>query len=321
MRRRVLDRPTPAASPVPRAHFDPKSGWFRRIERAVSLALSRRVWPRVPGASWPLTAILRAHLTLAETEVPIVGLPAAFDGTRWLFVSDVHAGPFLSRGSLDRAFEALGEARADVVIHGGDLATSNAREVETHAAAVSGLRAPLGVFAVLGNHDHYTRDLPALLRFYDRCGVRVLDNDAVAIERAGARVALAGIDDWNFGRPDLGRALVRARETAPEAPIILASHNPDAFFAAASSGVALVLSGHTHGGQVRVPGRPVLVRMSRYRLDDGAYRSGSAHVVVSRGLGVTGLPLRVFCAPEALVVTLRSAQDPPSQGRDDGLGF
>jgi predicted MPP superfamily phosphohydrolase len=125
------------------------------------------------------------------------------------------------------------------------------------------------------------------------------------LEKSGSRLALAGIDDWNFGKPRLDRALDEARRLAPGAPVVLVSHNPDAFFDAAARGVALMLSGHTHGGQVRIPGRPVLVRMSRYRLDEGRYERSGAQLVVSRGLGVSGIPLRLFCPPEALLVTLR----------------
>jgi predicted MPP superfamily phosphohydrolase len=307
MRRRTLGPPKPAAPEHPRAHFDPKSGWFRTIERAASLVLSRHVWPRVPGSSIPYAAILDRFLTVAAAEIPIANLPAPFDGTALLFISDVHAGPFLSRAALSRAFLRLAELRADIVIHGGDLATSNVREILQHGDALSRLTAPLGVFAVYGNHDHYTGDLAGVERFFTSCGVRVLNNDAVTVLRGGERLALAGIDDWNIGRPDLDRALARSESVAPDAPVVLISHNPDAFFEAAVRGVSLTLAGHTHGGQVRIPGRPVLVRMSRYRLDEGRFHHEGSHLVVSRGLGVSGIPLRIACSPEAVLVTLRVA--------------
>ncbi|HUC44150.1 MAG TPA: metallophosphoesterase [Candidatus Sulfotelmatobacter sp.] len=321
MHRRTLDPPRPAeglglahsplgppheAAPRPRAHFDPKRGWFRRIERAASLALSRHVWPRLPGISWPYRGILRGSLTLAEAEIPLRGLAGVLEGLTMLFISDVHAGPFLDPGVLAEAFEKLQAVRADVVIHGGDLATSVPQEIEPHEPAFRGLTAPCGAFAVLGNHDHYASNLPRIRSFYERCGIRLLVNDAVAIGRNGAALALAGIDDWNIGRPDLGRAIAAARAAAPGSPIVLASHNPDGFFDAADAGVSLVLAGHTHGGQVRIPGRPVLVRMSRYRLDEGRYERRDAQIVVSRGIGVCGLPVRLFCPPEALRITLRS---------------
>ncbi len=307
MRRRTLGPPKPAVSRHPRAHFDPKSGWFRRIERASSLFLSQHVWPRVPGSAIPYALILERLLTVASAEIPIADLPAPFDGTTVLFLSDVHAGPFLSPSALARAFERLATLKADVVIHGGDLASSNVREILHHADAISGLTAPLGAFAVFGNHDHYTGDVAGVGRFFETCGVRVLNNDAVALSRGGARIALAGIDDWNIGRPDLAMAMDRSGLVAPNAPIVLISHNPDASLEAAARGVALTLSGHTHGGQVRIPGRPVLVRMSRFWLDEGRFEHDGAHIVVSRGLGVSGIPLRIACPPEAVLVTLRVA--------------
>jgi predicted MPP superfamily phosphohydrolase len=259
----------------------------------------------------PYAALLDRFLTVACADIPIAGLPAAFDGVRVMFLSDVHAGPFLSRGALASAFSRLAMLEPDVVIHGGDMATSNVRELAPHAEAVAGFTAPLGAFAVFGNHDHYTGDLAGVRRFFEACGVRVLNNDAVALSRSGARIALAGIDDWNVGRPDLDRALAACGDVAPSAPIVLISHNPDASLTAASRGVALTLSGHTHGGQVRIPGRPVLVRMSRFRLDEGRFEHGRCQIVVSRGLGVSGVPLRIACAPEAVLVTLRVLGDSP----------
>ena len=306
MRRRTLDPPKPAVPGVPRAHFDPKSGWFRRIERSSSLFLTKHVWPRVPGSALPYSTILERYLTVASADIPIANLPPSFDGTTLLFLSDIHAGPFLSPSALARVFAKLATLRADVVIHGGDLATSSVREILRHEETVAGLTGGLGAFAVFGNHDHYTGDIPGVGRFFESCGVHVLNNDAIALSRGGERIALAGIDDWNIGRPDLDHALARCGHVAPAAPVVLISHNPDAALAAAAAGASLTLSGHTHGGQVRIPGRPVLVRMSRYFLDEGRFTHDRTHIVVSRGLGVSGIPLRIACAPEAVFITLRS---------------
>ena len=159
------------------------------------------------------------------------------------------------------------------------------------------------MFGVLGNHDHYGGDSERLVENLESFGIRILDNDAVVLKKGGERLALCGIDDWNAGQPDLDRALA----AAGDAPVILLSHNPDAFVAACRRGVALTLSGHTHGGQIRIPGMGVLVRMSRYRLDEGRYRAESSEIVVSRGIGVSGVPLRMGCPPEAVLVRLRAA--------------
>jgi len=178
-------------------------------------------------------------------------------------------------------------------------------EFPPHAASFSMLRAPLGTFAVLGNHDHYSGEPRRLRELVEGCGIEVLHNRSVILERNGGRMVLAGIDDLLCGTPDLDAALAGA---PPGLPVLLLSHNPDVLFDASRRGVALVLSGHTHGGQIRLPGLPVLVRMSRYRLDEGRYAVDGAQLVVSRGLGATGVPLRLFCPPEAVLVTLRRAR-------------
>ncbi len=305
--RHVLAAPE-AARPVARSHFDPQEGWFRRIERNVSRFLSRRVFPLVPGIDLPYAWVLDRWLECSEAEIAVGGLRPGLHGLSLLLITDLHAGPFLAPGALRRALDRATSTDPDLVVLGGDYATTHLRELEPHLDALATLEAPLGVFAVLGNHDHYTESAGRLRAMIESTGVRVLHNDAVRIERDGARLLLAVIDDLHWGKPDLGAALTRARALDPGAPILLVSHNPDVFFDAAARGVALVLSGHTHGGQVRIPGGPVLVRMSRYRLDDGRFRFGTAELVVSRGIGVSGLPLRLGCPPEVVRLTLKGEE-------------
>jgi hypothetical protein len=295
--------PVRRAEPRHRRLFHPRHGWFRRLERRINLALSRDLFPRVPGMAAVYGLQLRAGLTVSEAEVSIAGLPQPFDGAGILLITDLHAGPFLSPAALRLAFDRLQGLQPDVVLLGGDLATSLLSEVERQRQQFSALRAPLGVFAVLGNHDHYTGEPAAMRALLEGCGITVLHNRAVTLRRADRQVTLCGIDDLNCGEPDLDRALQGA---AGKETTILLSHNPDIFFAAAQRGVDLVLSGHTHGGQIRIPGLPVLVRMSRYRLDHGHFRLDGSQLVVSRGLGVSGVPLRLACTPEAVFLRLRA---------------
>jgi hypothetical protein len=292
------------ASPRRRLWFHPRTGWFRRLERAAEHLLSRHVYPRVPGLARLYSFQMERHLTLVEGDVPVRGLPREFDGARVLLVTDIHVGPFVRPEAVRRVLARLQSVAPDLVLLGGDLATARVDEFPPCAAAFRALRAPLGVFAVLGNHDHYTGDPAALRAMVEGCGIPVLHNRSVVLERGAGRVVLAGVDDMHAGFPDLGAALAGAPAGLP---VILLSHNPDIFFEAIERGVALVLSGHTHGGQIRVPGLPVLVRMSRYRLDEGPYEADGARLVVSRGLGVTGVPLRLACPPEAVLVRLRRA--------------
>jgi len=206
---------------------------------------------------------------------------------------------------LEQTFDRLSALRPDLILLGGDLTTARIEDFIDAQAAFRRLRAPLGVYAVLGNHDHYTGQARRLRRMLDDCGIETLHNRGLPLHRDGQTLTLAGVDDLLMGQPDLRRALRGA-----EPPVILLSHNPDLFFEAVRAGVALMLSGHTHGAQIRVPGLPVLVRQSRYRLDEGRYRAGETELVVSRGLGATGVPWRAACPPEAVWLTLRPVASP-----------
>ena len=312
--RESLGEPS-TARPRARRYFNPVSGWFRRLERAVNQFLSGRIFSRISWIDRPYAVQLDRMLTISEAEIPLSRLPEAFDGTTVMLITDVHTGPFLTVRGLRRTFGRLAALSPDLILLGGDLTTSAVADLRTSLAAYAGLSAPLGVHAVLGNHEHYTGEPSRVRELLSEAGVGVLHNRAVALERGGERLILAGIDDLNAGKPDLDAALADARrlavgdggpagETSP-APILLLSHNPDVFFEASRRGVSLVLSGHTHGGQIRIPGLPVLVRMSRYRLDHGRYVANGAELVVSRGLGASGLPLRIACSPEAVLLTLR----------------
>jgi len=290
------------ARPRPRHLFDPDTGWLRRLERNFSIWLGRHFYPRLPWIERAYDGQLRRGLTVSEADVLLAGLPQAFEGFRILLVTDLHAGPFVSPAALRHSLERLLSLEPDVVLLGGDLTTCHLEEFVSHREAFEVLDAPHGVFGVLGNHDYYTEQAPRLRALIEQAGIRVLHNDSTELVHRGARLSLAGVDDLLRGRPDVARAL---RGTRP--PVVLLSHNPDLFFTAAQHGVALMLSGHTHGGQMRVPGLPVLVRQSRFRLDEGRYRIGTSELVVSRGLGAVGLPWRVACPPEAVLLTLGGA--------------
>jgi predicted MPP superfamily phosphohydrolase len=284
-----------------RPWFHPRRGWLRRLERSVSRWLGARVYPHVPGIALPYGYLLRRDLTLSEAEVDLSDLPAAFDGLRILVVSDVHVGPFVSPAVIGETFARLLALRPDLILLPGDMISSRTEEIGPFASAFRALAAPLGVYAVLGNHDHYGGDPARVREILAGLGTRVLHNESIRLNRGGAALSLAGVDDLLLGSPDLQAALA-----GTEPPVVLLSHNPDMLFRAARRKVALVLSGHTHGGQIRVPGLPVLVRQSRYRLDEGRYRAGDTELIVSRGLGAVALPWRAGCPPEAVLLRLRS---------------
>ena len=291
----------PETTDFPRRHlFNPKDGWFRRTERATNKFLSRQVFPRLPWIRQPYAAILERSLTVSEAEVRLRGMGGS-GNVRVLVISDIHAGPFVSNEVLQRAFERLLTLRPELILLPGDFATIAVHEVEEVVPALRCLEAPLGVYGVLGNHDYYTRDTARLSRLLEDAGIELLQNRSVTIEKNDASFLLGGVDDLLGGRPSIGAALQGRRDGIPT---VVMSHNPDVFPDAVEHGVTLLVAGHTHGGQIRVPGLSVLVRMSRYRLDEGRFEVDGSELIVSRGLGVTGLPLRIACPPEALLLSL-----------------
>jgi predicted MPP superfamily phosphohydrolase len=229
-----------------------------------------------------------------------------------LLVTDLHAGPFLRPEALAPIVDALVPLAPDLVVFGGDAVTGTIDDLETVLPLVERLaQAPLGAWFCRGNHEYFTGDPPAVEARLATAGVRSLVNDSVRLSHGGVPIVVAGIDDLLLGRPDWVAVLTRHG-----VPDVLLAHNPDHFYDAERRGVPLVLSGHTHGGQVRLPGWGPIVRHSRFCLDEGLYQFGESLLVVSRGLGVSALPWRAGALPEVVLVTIRSGRrEPPGSGR------
>ncbi|HLV13438.1 MAG TPA: metallophosphoesterase [Trueperaceae bacterium] len=224
---------------------------------------------------------------------------------RLALLTDLHLGPYLGEEELERWVAATLREEPDVVLLGGDLVDQRYRgDLSELARHLPRLAAPLGVYAVLGNHDHARfRRIDALTDMLAAAGVTLLANDAARLRED---LVLAGIDDLRVGRPDLDATLAAARRSGAEdgGATALLSHNPDVI-PEVPGDVDLVLAGHTHGGQVRLPLVGAVVTSSRY---GRRYLSGWVEApmpaFVSRGLGVTGLPFRYDCPAELAVITL-----------------
>lgn len=282
------------------------SFWW--VERKISYFVSHRLLPLIPGIDRFYGRHLRRQLRLSTTTVRLKGLDSAWHGARILVVSDFHTGPFLSCHALKRAIEKLCDLEPDLILLAGDIVSNRLDEFDSHRDAFLQLKARNGVVAVLGNHDHYCGEPLQIKSKLGELGIEVLDNRAIQVSRhkdgRTGNLHIAGIDDYGHGAPDLSAAL----SSAPcDEPLILLSHNPDILFEAAERGVNLVVSGHTHGGQIRLPGLPPLVTMSQHRITSGRFVWQNTDLVVSRGLGVVGLPLRVFCTPDAVLIELEAA--------------
>ena len=244
----------------------------------------------------------RRRLCIRTIEVPIAGLSPAFDGYRIAQLSDLHIG------SLDRLERGLDWARRanalapDLAVVTGDFVTSGTAYYEDAARVTGALEAPGGTLAVLGNHDQW--NAPALIAALEQRGVRVLCNAWRLVERDGASLVVAGIDDAYAGRADLEQTLAGRPSGVPT---ILLAHYPSTFAAAADRGVELTLSGHTHGGQLAVPFLARYLNFARLtgQASQGLHSRGKSQLYVNGGLGTSGPPLRLGVPPEIALIVLR----------------
>ena len=242
---------------------------------------------------------------VSETDIFIRELPASFDGFRITQISDVHHSRIVSLDEVRRVVELARQTKPDLVALTGDYTTAYRRYIEPCAEALGALGAPDGVWAVLGNHDHYT-DPQLTTRALTRARIEVLNNANTTIRRGADTLQLAGIDDWLWAGTDWSRALYGINKKQPS---LLLSHQPRVFDLAETQNISLIMSGHTHGGQIRMPfiGPPARYTSEDLRYVRGLYRRNGTQLYVSRGTGVIGLPVRFGVRPEIAVLRLRRA--------------
>lgn len=263
------------------------------------------------------------RLVVRPLDVSFPDLPRGLEGMRIVQLSDLHVGPHTSRRHLERIVEAVRSAQPDLIALTGDQVDDYARDVEPLGRAFGGLRAPLGVVAIPGNHDVYAGWEP-VRRGMEGLGWRVLVNEAVPLERDGARFWLAGTGDPAGGRPgdhpvapDVARTLAAV---PPDAFTIALAHNPVLWPQLAERGVGLTLSGHTHHGQLSIPRLGWSVASVFLDLAMGVYRRGRSVLYINPGTNFWGIPLRIGALPEVTVVTLHRSPVVPVQERADGTG-
>ena len=235
--------------------------------------------------------------------VTVPNLPRSFDGLRVAFLTDIHHGPYVGLGDVRGFVRTALALRPDLILLGGDYTLRDAKYIRPCFGVLASLKAPLGVFGVLGNHDR-EYGAEATERAMADAGIAGLVNAGVWLTRGADRLRLAGVDDLWRGRPDVAAALA---DTKPTEACLLVSHNPDVAETMTDRRVGLMLSGHTHGGQVIAPGLTNPFIPSRYgdKYAHGLADAPTTRVYTSRGLGVTGLPVRYNCPPEITLLTLR----------------
>lgn len=287
-------------APAPRGPLSGKRTPLRRWFAAATAAVNRAL-DLLPMGRW-LHRRLHQRLEFTPLEMPLRDGAPGLDGLRIAFLSDVHAGSFLREQELVRLFERVQEQRPDLVLLGGDLINTREREILMFREPLQRLRPRYGVFAVPGNHDHFFGpDIGLWTAFLQEHGVEVLNNRGCRIEHGGGSFWLCGVDDLTEGTPDLAAALRGRRDREPA---ILLAHHPDFFFEAAAVDIDLTLSGHTHGGQIRIAGWAP-IHHSRFGYERGWFTVNGCRLYVGRGVGVTVLPVRIDATPEIPIVTLR----------------
>lgn len=250
-------------------------------------------------------------LTVRKVAISIAQLPSAFDGFILAHLSDFHYHPIYTARPIIQGIREANKLSPDIVVLTGDFVTnplfglrrrtSIQAQAEPCAELLSQLRARQGTYAVLGNHDQSSRPAVVTASLQKR-GIRVLRNQAVSVERNGSRIWLAGVDDALLGADDLPRAIstIPTKDT-----IILLAHEPDIADEVAEYPVSVQLSGHSHGGQIRLPvlGPPYLPELAR-KYPWGLRKVGDLSLYTNCGLGTLGLPMRLNCPPEVTLIRL-----------------
>ena len=239
--------------------------------------------------------------------IPVPNLSSELNHLTVVQLSDIHVGPFMPPEELAEYVEAVNRLKPDIIALTGDFVTGSDSEVVPCAESLARLQARYGVFACMGNHDVYARAEDKLEHLFAEKGIETLRNNAKSIRIAGSKVSMLGIDDLERGHSDLRRALTVCEREPGEVKVLL-SHRPEVFPAAAKGDIDLVLSGHYHGGQVKLS--PTAGSLSVARLltpyADGLFRLArgghgarkTSHLFVSRGIGITGVPIRINCPPQ-----------------------
>ncbi len=280
------------------------------------------------AAAVPFATMLHGMVSTAfnfavrREQVVIPDLPSAFDGLRVAHISDMHCGSFASTDSVERAVELIMNEKPDIICFTGDMVNNKAEEAEPFREVLSRLKAPMGVFSVLGNHDYgdyvpwdsaieKKANLDRLKTLQKEAGLDLLVNEHRMLERDGQRIAVAGVENWGAAMrfPKYGDLRKATHGTERTPFVLLLSHDPSHWEAEVVKDfpqVGLTLSGHTHGFQfgVDIPGFKWSPVQYVYRQWAGLYSNGKQHIYVNRGLGFLGFMGRVGIRPEITVLEL-----------------
>ncbi|MDM5353405.1 metallophosphoesterase [Lysinibacillus sp. fkY74-1] len=233
-------------------------------------------------------------------------VPASFDGLRIVQVSDLHDALF--GNNQEKLIAKVKETNPDYIFITGDVIDSNRYDLNQSLQAVKGLVDITDVYYVLGNHEVATNKVSEIYEALSSLGVHILANESTVLERDGERLAIVGIEDPLMGRSTEDMLELATAYLPDDMFKMLLAHRPEVFNTYVNDGIDLVFSGHAHGGQVRIPGLGGLVAPGQGlfpKYTAGVYDEGITKMVVSRGLGNSSVPYRIFNLPEIVVMDLK----------------
>ena len=242
-------------------------------------------------------------LSLERVEIRIKRLPPKLDGFKIIQLSDTHHSPFTGLEHIERAIKIANRLRPDMFLLTGDYVSHDREYIAPVAAALGRLKSRYGTYACLGNHDHWT-DADLVTELFRGEGINVLINEGFRFETRRGSFWIAGVDDYMVGKTDVPASL---RGSFPDEMKLLLAHNPIIFREAARYGVDLTLSGHTHGGQIKLRDDEKRILPQR-KLKAGLHTRRNSQVYITRGIGTVVVPMRYQCPPEISLLELRAAE-------------
>jgi predicted MPP superfamily phosphohydrolase len=241
-----------------------------------------------------------ARIQVKKVKVALSKLPAALEGYRIVQISDIHVGPTIGRDFIEEIVKQVNVLQPDLIAITGDLVDGTLSQLEHHTEPLRNLKARDGTYFVTGNHEYYVGDIEEWISWLQGIGIRTLRNERVTIREG---FDLAGTDDISARGGDHGQNIPKALQgRKTDRPVVLMAHQPRSFKEAASLGVDLQLSGHTHGGQI-YPFNYIVHIFEPYLA--GLYREGNSQIYVSRGTGYWGPPMRLGAPAEITEIELR----------------
>jgi predicted MPP superfamily phosphohydrolase len=252
-------------------------------------------------------SLVRERVEVSRVPLKIRNLPDEFNGLSIAQLSDIHHGPYTDLDYINRCVEIVNSLKPDLIALTGDFTYGGKTYVDPCAESLRNLKATVGVYAVLGNHDYYV-GASRVTRAIRNIGCNLLIDAQDRIEHRGSKLCLFGVDDLFYGDTDVERLV---RDVPKGAPKIVLAHNPDFIeeFAVKRQYIDFMMSGHTHGGQIRLPvlGAPHLSSSTGQRYAVGLNHNGPMQIYTTRGIGTVLLPSRFDCPPEIVLFTLEQA--------------